>query len=250
MTAQTITMPPDSGSAENTRFRVGIVQFPGTNCDIDTWESVSLVSGLDPVWVSHRETGDPGLSALVLPGGFSYGDYLRTGAIAAQAPVMNLVREYASKGKPVLGICNGFQILAEAGLLPGVLLPNSSRTFLCQEETLVVERVDTPFTSTFSPGSRIALPIAHQEGRFFLDPGSLQKIEQEGQVLVRYSRNPNGSLHDIAGITNPSGNVVGLMPHPERRTRSGFHSTDGFPFFQSLSLWLDRYAPATTASTH
>jgi phosphoribosylformylglycinamidine synthase len=226
-----------------TQFRVGIIRFPGTNCDLDTWESVALVPGLNPVWVSHRERTDPGLSALILPGGFSYGDYLRTGSIAAQAPVMNLVIDYANQGLPVLGICNGFQILAETGLLPGVLLTNRNRTFICQEENLVIDRVDTPFTALFSPGSRIVLPIAHQEGRFFLDPDQLQEIERNGQILLRYSTNPNGSSHSIAGVTSPSGNVAGLMPHPERRARwSAFSSTDGFPFFQSLFLWLSKHA--------
>lgn len=144
-----------------TQFRVGIIRFPGTNCDLDTWESVALVPGLNPVWVSHRERTDPGLSALILPGGFSYGDYLRTGSIAAQAPVMNLVIDYANQGLPVLGICNGFQILAETGLLPGVLLTNRNRTFICQEENLVIDRVDTPFTALFSlaPGSSFPSPI-------------------------------------------------------------------------------------------
>ena len=216
------------------RFPVGIVRFPGTNCDGDTWEAVSLLPELEPVWVGHRQTGDSGLSAMILPGGFSYGDYLRTGAIAAIAPVMRLVAAFAEAGMPVLGICNGFQILTEAGLLPGVLLPNSGRSFLCQEERLVVERTETPFTALFQPGDRIALPIAHQEGRFAIDPGDLQTLEENGQVLLRYGVNPNGSIHGIAGVTNPRGNVAGLMPHPERRARSGGHSTDGLPFFQSL----------------
>ncbi len=231
-------------------YRVGIIRFPGTNCDIDTWEALTLVPDLAPVWVSHRENNDPDLSALILPGGFSYGDYLRTGSIAAQSPVMNLVTDYARRGKPVLGICNGFQILSEAGLLPGVLLTNNSRTFLCQEEGLVVDRTDTPFTGLFAPGTRIALPIAHQEGRFFLDPDQLQEIERSGQVLVRYSKNPNGSVHDIAGVTNSAGNVAGLMPHPERRTRGGLSAPYGFPFFQSLALWLSKHLSDKENPTH
>ena len=219
-------------------FHIGIIRFPGTNCDRDTWEAVSLVPGLHPRWVGHRDRTLDGLDAIILPGGFSYGDYLRTGIIAARSPVMEAVGTFAEKGLPVLGICNGFQILAEAGLLPGTLLPNSGQTFLCREDGLSVEQTRTPFTLLFSPGARIRLPIAHQEGRFYADPGVLLELEGNGQILCRYQDNPNGSLRNIAGITNAAGNVAGLMPHPERRMRGEGASAHGRLFFQSLALWL------------
>ncbi|MGC8500802.1 MAG: phosphoribosylformylglycinamidine synthase subunit PurQ [Leptospirillia bacterium] len=218
-------------------FRIGIIRFPGTNCDLDTWEAVALVPGLAPTWISHRDRSLDGIDAVILPGGFSYGDYLRTGIIAARSPVMDAVGQFAEKGHPVLGICNGFQILAEAGLLPGTLLQNSGRTFLCREEGISVEQTRTPFTLFFSPGARIRLPIAHQEGRFHADPDTLVELEAKGQVLCRYNANPNGSLRDIAGVTNAEGTIAGLMPHPERRMR-GASTTDGLPFFQSLAAWL------------
>ncbi|MCL4485153.1 MAG: phosphoribosylformylglycinamidine synthase subunit PurQ [Nitrospirae bacterium] len=222
------------------RHRVGIVRFPGTNCDLDTWEAVSLIPELEPVWISHKDRQGSDLSAIILPGGFSYGDYLRTGIIAARSPVMDMVGSFAENGLPVLGICNGFQILVEAGILPGTLLPNSGRTFLCQEEALVMENCRTPFTTLFVPGTPLTLPIAHQEGRFFIDPDQLQEIEKKGQVLLRYLNNPNGSEREIAGLANGAGNVVGLMPHPERRVRSLFGRPDGLAFFRSLALHLDR----------
>ena len=232
------------------RHHVGIIRFPGTNCDLDTWEAISLVPGLAPVWVSHKEKNSGDLAAIILPGGFSYGDYFRTGAIAARSPVMDLVGDFAQKGHPVLGICNGFQILAEAGILPGTLLPNSGRTFLCQEESLVIENCRTPFTGLFDPGTPVTLPIAHQEGRFFIDPDRLQEIEKKGQVLLRYLKNPNGSLREIAGLTNVTGNVVGLMPHPERRASSLFGRPDGLLFFQSLALYLERQSLRTLSEAH
>ncbi|EQD25101.1 MAG: phosphoribosylformylglycinamidine synthase subunit PurQ [Nitrospirae bacterium] len=232
------------------RHRVGIVRFPGTNCDLDTWEALSLVPGLEPLWLSHKEKNAGDLEAIILPGGFSYGDYLRTGAIAARAPVMDLVGDFAEKGHPVLGICNGFQILAEAGILPGTLLPNRGRTFLCQDESLVMENCRTPFTAFFDPGTPITLPIAHQEGRFFIDSDQLQEIEKKGQVLLRYQKNPNGSLREIAGLANERGNVVGLMPHPERRAFSLFGKNDGLLFFRSLALALDRQSLPTSSPVH
>ncbi len=222
------------------RHRVGIVRFPGTNCDLDTWDAISLIPELEPVWISHKDRQGEDLAALVLPGGFSYGDYLRTGIIAARAPVMEMVGSFADRGRPVLGICNGFQILAEAGILPGTLLPNGGRTFLCQEESLVLENCRTPFTNLFLPGTPVTLPIAHQEGRYFIDPDQLQEIEKRGQILLRYLKNPNGSEREIAGVTNRSGNVVGLMPHPERRVRTLFGRPDGLLFFRSLALHLER----------
>ena len=227
-------------------FHVGIIRFPGTNCDLDTWEALSLVPGLLPRWVGHRERSLEGLDAIILPGGFSYGDYLRTGIIAARSPVMEAVGTFAEKGLPVLGICNGFQILAEAGLLPGTLLQNSGRTFLCRDEGLFVEPTRTPFTLFFSPGARIRLPIAHQEGRFYADPDLLLELETKGQILCRYQDNPNGSLRDIAGITNAQGNVAGLMPHPERRMVGEGAAAHGRLFFQSLAAWLSGERESST----
>lgn len=243
-------MTPRSRSSNFARFRVGIVRFPGTNCDFDTWDAVSTLSNLEPVWLSHRTRRADHLSAVILPGGFSYGDYLRTGSIAAKSPVMDLVADLALSGHPVLGICNGFQILSEAGLLPGTLLQNSGRTFLCREEPLVIENTQTPFTNLFLPGSPISLPIAHQEGRYFLGSDQLQELENRGQILLRYGNNPNGSLREIAGVTNQTGNVVGLMPHPERRIRSIFGRPDGLHFFQSLSLYLERKSLLTPLPNH
>ncbi len=190
------------------------------------------------MWIGHIETDLAGMDALILPGGFSYGDYLRTGAVAAQAPVIDAVRSFARDGKPVLGICNGFQILVEARILPGVLLVNTSRSFICEEAPLVVQNNCTPFTSLLSEGNRLSLPIAHQEGRYYLPDKDLKELERRGQVVFRYLQNPNGSANAIAGISNPEGNVVGLMPHPERRSRSTAPGTGGFLIFESLLFSL------------
>ncbi len=226
-------------------FRIGVVRFPGTNCDADTFEAVQSISGFEPVWVSHASAILPDLDAVILPGGFSYGDYLRTGAISVQTPVIRAIRTFSEEGKPVLGICNGFQILAEARLLPGALLVNSSRSFICEETPLLVQSTGTPFTALLPEGTRLSLPIAHQEGRYFLQENELRELEQNGQVVFRYLSNPNGSVHDIAGISNRSGNVVGLMPHPERRTRSTSPGSDGLLLFESLLVSLLHRHPDT-----
>lgn len=202
---------------------------------------------LEPVWVSYTSTELSGFDAVILPGGFSYGDYLRTGAISAQAPVINAIRTFAESGKPVLGICNGFQILVEAKLLPGALLMNASRSFICEETPLVVQSTRTPFTSLLPMGTRLSLPIAHQDGRYFLSDNELREMEQNGQVVFRYLSNPNGSIHDIAGVSNHSGNVVGLMPHPERRIRST-SGVDGLLLFESLLISLLHIHPDTSHS--
>nr|WP_203225122.1 phosphoribosylformylglycinamidine synthase subunit PurQ [Leptospirillum ferriphilum] len=219
-------------------IRVGIVQFPGTNCDFDTWEAVRSVSGLEPSWLSYQTDSVREIDAVILPGGFSYGDYLRTGAMAAQTPVMKAIRKFAQEGHPVLGICNGFQILVETGLLPGALLINASRSFICEDSPVVSLTSRTPFTSIIPEGTRITLPIAHQEGRYYLPEDKLRNIEASGQVVFRYANNPNGSIHDIAGVSNPEGNVVGLMPHPERRIRHSSSPPDGLLFFESLLISL------------
>jgi phosphoribosylformylglycinamidine synthase I len=244
-----VTNPSSPTLPNSERFRVGILRFPGTNCDFDTFEAVRNVPGLEAAWIGHTETDLDHVDAVILPGGFSYGDYLRTGAVAAQAPVIESVRGFAGAGKPVLGICNGFQILVEARILPGVLLVNSSRSFICEETPLVVQNPRTPFTSLLSEGGRLSLPIAHQEGRFYLPDRDLKELERRGQVVFRYLKNPNGSANDIAGISNPEGNVVGLMPHPERRSRSTAPGTGGYLVFESLlfSLLHPAAAPSGTA---
>src|SRR3990167_5513566 len=224
-------------------MRVAVLRFPGSNCDFDTLHVLRNVAGIDAEFVWHKERSLRGYDAAIIPGGFSYGDYLRSGAIARFSPIMKGLIRFAQSGKPVLGICNGFQILIEAGLLPGALLRNKNLKFLCQSVHLKVEMVDTPFTGLFSKGEVIELPIAHGEGNYFIDKAGLKEIEDYCQVMFRYvskdgklkdSDNPNGSLCSIAGVSNRSGNVVGLMPHPERRSEEIFGSTDGKKFFESL----------------
>ncbi len=215
-------------------FRVAILRFPGTNCEMDTFEAVGRISGLVPEIVGHMVQSLEPYDAVIVPGGFAYGDYLRTGAIAARTPVMQALREFAHSGGAVLGICNGFQILAESGLLPGVLLENNNRKFICADAPLIVEQNRTLFTSLFSPGSRLDLPIAHQEGRFYLNEKELAFLEENGQVIMRYQKNPNGALHDIAAISNFEGNVLGMMPHPERRSSNEMGGTEGLTIFASL----------------
>lgn len=201
---------------------------------MDAFEAVGRVSGLVPEIVTHVTNSLGVYDAVIVPGGFSYGDYLRTGAIAARTPVMKALGKFAGDGGAVLGICNGFQILAEAGLLPGILLENTGRKFICADAPLIIEQNRTPFTSLFSPGASLNLPIAHQEGRFYLDEKGLSALEENGQVVMRYQKNPNGALHDIAAISNFDGNVVGMMPHPERRSSEETGSTEGLTIFTSL----------------
>lgn len=215
---------------------VGVVTFPGSNCDADLRHAVDLTEGLTAKAVWHKDTDLTGLDAVLLPGGFSYGDYLRCGAIARFSPIMSEVRAFANRGNPVLGICNGFQILTEAGLLPGALIRNRDLKFLCQDVRLQVEGQDTPFTTRLSREQHITIPIAHMEGNFVAEPDTLDRIEGEGQVLFRYADGaPNGASRDIAGICNDRGNVVGLMPHPERVVEELIGGTDGCGFFQSLA---------------
>ena len=214
--------------------RVAIVVFPGSNCDADTLIAAQA-AGSDAYFVWHRETDLQGPDAVVLPGGFSYGDYLRSGAIARFSPVMNAVAEYARSGGAVLGICNGFQVLCEAGLLPGALMRNVRLRFVSRPVRVRVERVDTPFTHLYEVGESLILPVAHGDGRYVADPGTLQQLEGEGRVVLRYvGENPNGSVNDIAGVTNTARNVVGLMPHPERRNAAALGGDDGARFFLSM----------------
>lgn len=203
-------------------MRVGVVTFPGSLDDRDALRAVRL-AGATPVALWHGETDLQGVDALVLPGGFSYGDYLRCGAIAAQSPIMSEVIQAAHKGLPVLGICNGFQILVEAGLLPGGLVRNNHGDFICRDQKLRVESTQTVWTSDYSQAQEITIPLKNGEGGFIADAETLKRIEGENLVVFRYlDVNPNGSLHDIAGLRDPSGRIVGLMPHPEHAVEPGF----------------------------
>jgi len=195
---------------------VGVVVFPGSNCDRDVRWALEGCLGLPTRFLWHEERDLRGIDAVVLPGGFSYGDYLRCGAIARFAPLLQAVREFAESGGAVLGICNGFQVLTEMGLLPGALTRNRDLHFLCQPVDLVVSNPTSPWLKGYGQGETITLPIAHGEGRYQLDADHLDHLEQEGQVVLRYAANPNGSVGDVAGLTNAAGNVIGLMPHPER----------------------------------
>jgi phosphoribosylformylglycinamidine synthase len=231
-------------------MKVAIVTFPGSNCDYDLYKAVQQV-GADATFVWHRERGLEGYDAVLLPGGFSYGDYLRAGAIARMSPVMEDVIDFAAKGGPVVGICNGFQILCEAGLLPGALVRNASLLFAGKDVMLRVERVDTLFTSNYQQNQVLRVPIAHGEGNYEADESALDRLEGEGHVVFRYvngageptdAANPNGSRRNIAGIINENGNVLGMMPHPERAMEDLLGSTDGIGIFTSLATSLSAVA--------
>ncbi|HET8718538.1 MAG TPA: phosphoribosylformylglycinamidine synthase subunit PurQ [Nocardioidaceae bacterium] len=213
-------------------MRVGVVTFPGSLDDVDARRAVRL-AGHEPVALWHREHDLAGVDAVVLPGGFSYGDYLRAGAISRFSPVMTEVVEAAGRGLPVLGICNGFQVLCESHLLPGALIRNDHRRFICRDQRLRIENTRTPWTSSFEQGAEITVVLKNGEGQYVADRDTLDRVEGEGLVVARYlEKNPNGSLRDIAGISNERGNVVGLMPHPEHAVEEGFGpGTDGLGFF-------------------
>jgi phosphoribosylformylglycinamidine synthase I len=213
--------------------KIAVVVFPGSNDDRDAGLALEQL-GAEPVLVWHAEHELPEVGAIVLPGGFSYGDYLRCGAIARFAPVMEAVRRHAEAGGLVLGICNGFQVLCEAGLLPGALRPNASLSFVCREVGLLLERADTPFTSRAEPGRHLRIPVKHGEGCYFADEHLLAELEQNGQIVLRYEDNPNGSVAAIAGVTNDAGTVFGLMPHPEHAVDPLLGSTDGALILGSL----------------
>ena len=224
-------------------MKFGVVVFPGSNCDYDCYHVLKHVLGKDTDFVWHKDGDVSKYDCIVLPGGFSYGDYLRTGAIARFSPVMESVKKHADKGKLVIGICNGFQILLEAGLLPGAMLRNTSLQFVCKYVTLKVESADSPFTRKIKKGELLKVPIAHGEGNYFADAATIAQLNQNSQVLVRYAdekgnltaeANPNGSLENIAGICNKNRNVFGLMPHPERASEAVLGSTDGIKIFKSI----------------
>jgi phosphoribosylformylglycinamidine synthase len=225
-------------------MKFGVVIFPGSNCDHDAYHVVSKVIGQPVDFIWHKDEEIDRYDAIILPGGFSYGDYLRTGAIARFSPVMKAVKDFARDGGIVLGICNGFQILCEAGLLPGALLRNRSLKYVCEHVNIRVERTDSPFTNEYRQGQALSVPIAHGEGNYFCDPGTMAELESQGRVLFRYcdaggaitdESNPNGSLNNIAGITNREGNVLGMMPHPERAAESALGSSDGRALFLSIA---------------
>jgi phosphoribosylformylglycinamidine synthase len=213
--------------------RVGVVVFPGTNCELDVvWALERLGGEAQLLW--HGDASVHGVDAVVVPGGFAHGDYLRTGAIARFSPVMEAVGEFAAGGGPVVGICNGFQVLTESGLLPGALQKNRGLAFLCQDAALRVETSRSVLTATVTPGRVLRIPINHFEGNYVCDQDTLRRLHDEDRVVVRYVDNPNGSLDDIAGIANEQGNVVGLMPHPERASDPLLGSDDGVVLLESL----------------
>ena len=215
-------------------MKFGVVIFPGSNCEQDCFYAIQSVLGKPAEYIWHQATSIKGFDAVILPGGFSYGDYLRTGALAKFSPVMNAIAEFAKKGGLVFGICNGFQILTEAGLLPGALLRNVGLKYVCKFEYLKTENTDTPFTNLLTKGQRLLVPIGHGDGNFFADADTLKRIEDNGQVVFRYETNPNGSLNDIAGIVNEGRNVLGMMPHPDRSSEAILGSSDGKLIFESI----------------
>jgi len=224
-------------------MRFGIPVYPGSNCEKDIGWVVEKVLGQEVKYLWHEENSTDDIDCIIVPGGFSYGDYLRAGAMAKLSPISEAIYEFAQKGGLVMGICNGFQILLEMGLLPGAMMPNKNLKFICKFVHLKVENNSTPFTNLYSKGEVIYIPIAHAEGNYTCDKKTLKEIEENGQVVVRYCSpsgeiteefNPNGSLNNIAGICNRKGNVFGLMPHPERASESILGSTDGFKIFKSI----------------
>ncbi|MFB3880318.1 MAG: phosphoribosylformylglycinamidine synthase subunit PurQ [Armatimonadota bacterium] len=224
-------------------MKFGVVIFPGSNCDTDAWHALHDQMGAPVEYIWHQETDLSGFDCVILPGGFSYGDYLRTGAIARFSPVMNAVTEFAGKGGLVIGICNGFQILLEAGLLPGAMMRNVGQTFVCKYVNIRVESTDTPYTRAMQKGSVLRIPIAHGEGNYYADASTLAALKRHDQIIFRYctpegevtkAANPNGSLRNIAGICNRERNVLGMMPHPERCTDPLLGSSDGRLVWESL----------------
>jgi len=234
-------------------MRIAVVTFPGSNCDYDCYKALQLIPGLEPEFRWHRDAELGSVDAVVLPGGFSYGDYLRAGAIARFSPIMEQVRAFAREGGPVLGICNGFQILCESGLLPGALLRNESLRFRSRPVHVRVESTASPFTSAYGKGDILRIHIAHGEGSYHAHEEALAELEGEDRIVFRYvtadgglgpGSNPNGSAHNIAGIVNEERNILGMMPHPERSVEGVLGSTDGRGVFESLAAHLGAEAPA------
>jgi phosphoribosylformylglycinamidine synthase len=237
-------------------MKFGVVVFPGSNCDHDAYHVAKDVLGQRAEYLWHKDAGLKGADVIILPGGFAHGDYLRTGAIARFSPIMPAIQEFARKGGPVLGICNGFQVLLEAGLLPGAMLRNRDLKFHCEHVILRVEQTDTPFTSAAVKGQRLRVPVAHGEGNYYAAPDVVRDLEASRRVIFRYcdargdvtdAANPNGAVNGIAGICNEGRNVLGLMPHPERACESPLGSTDGLVLFESVVTSLAREGAARTA---
>ncbi len=235
-------------------MKFAVVVFPGSNCDHDAYHAARHVLGQDAAFVWHKDTSLEGADAVILPGGFAHGDYLRTGAIARFSPIMHEVRRFAEAGGPVLGICNGFQVLLEAGLLPGAMLRNRSVRFQCEHVFVKVEQTDTPFTSGCSQGQLLRIPIAHGEGNYYAEPEVVEGLEKNRQVIFRYvnaagavtpDANPNGSVNSIAGLCSEKRNIVGLMPHPERACELAVGSADGLVLLESVVKSISQGAFAT-----
>lgn len=233
-------------------MKFGVVTFPGSNCDYDAYAAVRHVLNEDVEFLWHKSEDLAGSDIVILPGGFAYGDYLRAGAIARFSPIMQQVTRFAKSGGLVMGICNGFQVLTEAGLLPGALIRNSHLRFSCKHVYLRTERPGTAFTAALSKGDVLKIPIAHGEGNYYHFDADIRRLEDNGQILFRYcdasgeltpDANPNGSVHNIAGIVNAEGNVLGMMPHPERAVEAVLGSTDGLKIFDSVRIWCSQLGP-------
>ena len=221
-------------------MKFGVVVFPGSNCDHDCFHVVKNVLKQPVEYVWHKNTKLDHFDCIIIPGGFSYGDYLRCGAIARFSPIMESVIKFANNGGLVVGICNGFQVLLEAGLLPGAMLRNKELHFICKFVDLKVEATDTPFSSGYQKGQVVRIPIAHNEGNYYIDDKGLAELKKNDQIVFRYVNNPNGALDDIAGIVNKKRNVLGLMPHPERCAEEELTSEDGQPIWESIVKWSSR----------
>ncbi len=239
-------------------MKFGVVVFPGSNCDHDAYHAARDVMGEGAEYLWHKDTTLRGVDAVILPGGFAHGDYLRCGAMARFSPIMQAVQTFAERGGPVLGICNGFQVLLEAGLLPGAMLRNRSLKFQCEQVHVRVEQTDTPFTVACRRGQVLQMPIAHGEGNFFAEPDVLARLEANRQIVFRYTdpsgvvrdeANPNGSAAAIAGLCNDARNVVGLMPHPERACEAALGSADGRIIFESAVQWMAQGAPLAATNS-
>lgn len=224
-------------------MKTAVIVFPASNCDRDMIVALEKITGVSPHIIWHQDEDIPKVDLIALPGGFSFGDYLRCGAVAARSPVTNRIIEHADRGGNVIGICNGFQVLTETGLLPGVMMRNESLRFICKDVKLRVDNNDTPFTNAYTPGQVITIPVAHHDGNYFADDDTLKILEDEGRIAFRYvdnqgeatkSANPNGSRNNIAGITNKRKNILGMMPHPERLIEEAQGGTDGLGFFKSM----------------
>jgi phosphoribosylformylglycinamidine synthase len=220
-------------------MKFGVVVFPGSNCDQDCFHVIQDVLKQPVEYIWHKTTSVAGFDCIIIPGGFSYGDYLRCGAIARFSPIMESVIKFANNGGLVIGICNGFQVLLEAGLLPGAMMRNTNLHFICKYVDLKVETTNTPFSSEYKKGQVVRIPIAHNEGNYYIDEKGLAELKKNDQIVFRYVQNPNGAVDDIAGIVNKERNVLGMMPHPERCSEIVLGSEDGLVVFRSIKRWLE-----------